>query len=112
MPIATATPVPVSVTVCGLPVALSVNVIVPVRVPAAVGVKVMWNVHGVPSTAMLGHCANVAPAKSPVIAMLVNVTAVFPVFDTVNVSGELVDPKPSIPNGNEVGAIVIVPAAA
>src|SRR5580704_18778339 len=112
IPIATATPVPVSVTVCGLPVALSVNVIVPVRVPAAVGVKVMWNVHGVPSTAMLGHCASVAPAKSPVVAMLVNVTAVFPVFDTVNVSGELVDPKPSIPNGNEVGAIVIIPPVA
>jgi hypothetical protein len=111
IPIATATPVPVSVTVCGLPVALSVNVIVPLRVPAAVGVNVIWNVHGFASTAMLGHCASVAPAKSPVIAILVNVTVVFPVFDTVNVSGELVDPRPSIPNGNDVGAINIVPAA-
>jgi hypothetical protein len=108
IPIATATPVPVNVTVCGLPVALSVNTIVPVRAPAAVGVNVMWNVHGVPSTAMLGHCASVAPAKSPLIAMLVNVTAVFPVFDTVKVSGELVDPKPSSPNGNGLGVIVIV----
>jgi hypothetical protein len=109
IPIATATPVPVSATVCGLPVALSVNVIVPVRAPAAVGVNVIWNVHGFASTAMLGHCASVAPAKSPLIAMLVNVTAVFPVFDTVNVSGELVDPMPSSPNGNGVGVIVIVP---
>ena len=60
---------------------------------------------------MLGHCASVAPAKSPVIAILVNVTVVFPVFDTVNVSGELVDPRPSMPKGNDVGAINIVPAA-
>ena len=108
IPIAPATPVPVSVTVCGLPVALSVNVTVPLRAPAAVGVNVMWNTHGVASTAMLGHCASVAPAKSPVIAMFVNVTAVLPVFDTVNVSGVLVDPKPSSPNGNGVGVIVIV----
>ena len=36
----TATPVPVRLAVCGLPVALSVTVTVPVREPAAVGVKV------------------------------------------------------------------------
>ena len=35
-----ATPVPVRLMVCGLPVALSVTVIVPGRLPAAVGVKV------------------------------------------------------------------------
>src|SRR5215467_12508247 len=33
-------PVPVSATVCGLPLALSVTEIVPVREPLAVGVKV------------------------------------------------------------------------
>ena len=36
----TATPVPVKLAVCGLPAALSVTVIVPVRVPATVGVNV------------------------------------------------------------------------
>src|SRR5450432_1259936 len=36
----TAVPVPVRLAVCGLPAALSVTVTVPVRVPAAVGVKV------------------------------------------------------------------------
>jgi hypothetical protein len=36
----TAVPVPVRLAVCGLPAALSVTVIVPVRVPAAVGVNV------------------------------------------------------------------------
>jgi hypothetical protein len=44
--------------------------------------------------------------------MLVNVTVIFPVFDTVNVSGELVDPRPSIPNGNGDGEIKIVAGAA
>ncbi len=62
IPITAATPTPVSVTICGLPVALSVNVTVPLRFPVAVGVNVMWNVQGAASTAMLGHCASVAPA--------------------------------------------------
>ncbi len=43
--------------------------------------------------------------------MLVNVTAVFPVFDTVNDIGPLVVPTPSSPNCNNVGAITIVPGA-
>jgi len=85
-------PVPVSVTVCGLPVALSVKVIAPVRVPAAVGLKEIWNAHGVASTAMLGHCASVAPAKSPEVTMLVKITAVPPVFDAVTVCVALVVP--------------------
>jgi hypothetical protein len=91
---------------------LSVNVIVPVRVPVAVGVNVMWNVHGVPSTAMLGHCASVAPAKSPEVTMFVNVTAVPPVFDTVNVCAALVVSNPTAPNPNDGGVIVIVPPVA
>ncbi len=85
-------PVPVSVTICGLPVALSVNVIVPVRVPAAFGVNVIENVHGSPSTGMLGHCASVAPAKSPDVRMLVNVTVTPPMFDMVTLCGALVVP--------------------
>ena len=85
-------PVPVSVTVSGLPVALSVNVIVPVRVPVAFGVNVIENVHGSPSTGMLGHCASVAPAKSPDVTMLVNVTVTPPMFETVTVCAALVVP--------------------
>jgi hypothetical protein len=87
-----AVPVPVSVTVCGLPVALSVKVIAPVRVPAAVGLKEIWNAHGVASTAMLGHCASVAPEKSPEVTMLVKVTAAPPVFEAVTVCVALVVP--------------------
>lgn len=38
-------PVPVSATLCGDPIALSVMLSAPVRVPAAVGVKVTMMVH-------------------------------------------------------------------
>jgi hypothetical protein len=86
-------PVPISVTVCGPPVALSVNVIVPVRVPFAVGVNVIENTHGAASTAMLGHCASVAPAKSPDVTMLVNVTVTPPMLDTVTICAALVVPR-------------------
>lgn len=85
-------PVPVNITICGLPVALSVKVTVPVRVPAAVGLKVIWKVQGVPSTAMLGHCAVVAPAKSPEVTMLLKLTVTPPVLETVRVCEELVVP--------------------
>ena len=85
-------PVPVSVTNWGLPVALSVNVIVPTRVPAAFGVNVIENVHGSASTGMLGHCTSVAPAKSPDVTMLVKLIVTPPVLDTVTVCGALVVP--------------------
>ena len=105
-------PVPVSVTVCGLPVALSVNAIVPLRVPVAVGLNEIWNVHGSASTAMLGHCPSVAPAKSPDIAMLVKVTIVLPVLFTVTVCVALVVPTAWLPNVNVVGEISSVPPVA
>jgi len=85
-------PGPVSVTVCGLPVALSVNVIAPVRVPVAVGVKVIEKVHAGASSAMLGHCASVAPAKSPEVTMLLNFNGNAPLFNTVTVCAALVVP--------------------
>src|SRR5580700_10316684 len=43
------TPVPVRLTDCGLPAALSAIVTAPVRVPAAVGVKVTVMVHPAPA---------------------------------------------------------------
>jgi len=104
-------PVPVNVTVCGLPVALSVNTIVPVRVPVAVGLNVIENTHGSASTAMLGHCASVAPAKSPLVTMLVNVKATPALFDTVTVCAPLVVPTAWLANVNVLGEIEIVPTA-
>lgn len=106
------TAVPVNVTVCGLPVALSVNVIAPVRVPAAVGLNAIWKVHGAASTAIAGHCAVVAPEKSPVIAMLANVTFTFPLFDIVTVCVALVVPTVCEAKVSIVGEIVIVPSGA
>ena len=44
-----ATPVPVRLTVCGLPAALSVTVIVPGWLPVAVGVKVTLMVQFAPA---------------------------------------------------------------
>jgi hypothetical protein len=84
--------VPVSVTVCGLPVPVSVNVIVPVRVPVAVGLNVIENTQGGFSSPMLGHCASVAPAKSPDVTILVNINGKLPLFDTVTVCAALVVP--------------------
>jgi hypothetical protein len=85
-------PVPVSVTVCGLPVPVSVNVIAPVRVPVAVGLNVIENTHGGFSSPMLGHCAKVAPAKSPLVTILLKINGKLPLFDTVTVCAALVVP--------------------
>lgn len=63
-------PVPDNATVCGLVVALSVIVSVPVRVPAAVGVNVTLMVHVPPlaATGVLVLQVVLAMAKSPEIA--------------------------------------------
>lgn len=88
----TATPVPVRVMVCGLPVALSVKLKLPVRLalPAPVGVKVMLNVQLAPGLRLV-VVVGLAPqlllwtAKSPVMANLVRLTVAVPLL--VNVSG-------------------------
>ena len=54
-PGAAATPVPVTATVCGEPEALSTTVKLAVRVPAAVGVKVILNVHEEPDVRIPGQ---------------------------------------------------------
>src|SRR6266576_3761149 len=81
-------PVPVRLTICGLPPALSVMVKFPVRAPAAVGVNVTLIVQ-VFDPAVAGKVAGhaVAPvlvsAKSPDAAMELIVSATFPVFVSV-----------------------------
>ena len=71
-------PVPVRLTLCGLPAALSVTVIAPVRVPRTVG----WNVTMI---AQLAPAASTEPhvvvfAKSPEDTMLVMFSVALPVF--------------------------------
>src|SRR5437868_5113203 len=70
-------PVPVNETVCGLPAALSVTESVPVREPAAVGVKLTEIVH-------VADAATDVPQlfvwpKSPLAAMLMMVSVAEPV---------------------------------
>ena len=69
-------PVPLRLTVCGLFAAASVNVSAPVRVPAAVGEKVTPILQLAPA-ATLPPQVLLAMAKSPVVAILVKVRAVF-----------------------------------
>ncbi len=76
-----ATPVPVNAIVCGLFAALSVIVIVPVRGPAAVGVKVALMVQLAPEFTVLPQLF--VWAKSPPAAMLVRLRTP---LDTVSVT--------------------------
>ena len=74
-------PVPVRFAVCGLLLALSVTVKVPLRVPVAVGVNVTL-------IAQLAPAASVPPqllvwAKSPLTPMLEMVSAAEPEFESV-----------------------------
>jgi hypothetical protein len=83
-------PVPVRLTVCGLPEALSVTLKVPVRVPDAVGVNVTLMVQ-FPLAAREPPQVLLA-AKSPPAAMLVMVRVALPVLDRVTVCAALVVP--------------------
>jgi hypothetical protein len=83
-----ATPVPVRLTVCGLPAALSVTVIVPGWLPVAVGVNVTLIVQfapaatEVPQVLVWAYCA--------LTAMLVMLSAAAPPLVSVTVCAALV----------------------
>ena len=78
-------PMPVSVAVCGLPLALSVTVKVPVRVPVVVGRKVTLIVHLAPAASELPQLLVWAksPLSAPVMAMLLIESAALPEFERV-----------------------------
>ena len=76
------TPFPNKMTVCGLLRALSLRVSTPVRLPAAVGVKVTLIVHVPPTTTLLDK-QSPAFTKSPLAVMLENVSGAFPLLVTV-----------------------------
>ena len=82
-----AVPVPVRLTVWGLPLALSVRVMAAVRVPLAAGVKVTLIVQLAPAATLdpqLLVCAK-SLALVPVAARLVRVKAALPVLLSVTV---------------------------
>jgi hypothetical protein len=86
----TAAPVPVSVAVCGLPAVLSTMLNVPVRVPAAVGLKVTLIVQLAPAATEVPQVS--LSAKSPVAEMLVMLKAMLPVLDSITLCAALVVP--------------------
>ena len=83
-------PVPVSEAVCGLPEAESMMLIAPVRVPAWVGEKVTLIEQLAPTAKLLGQL--LVWAKSPLAAMLLNVSAAPPLLVTVIACPPLVVP--------------------
>ena len=72
------TPVPLSVACCGLPLALSVMLRVPVRLPRAVGVNVRLMVQVALAARLAGQL--LVCAKSPLLVMLATLRAALPVF--------------------------------
>ena len=86
---------PVRLTVCGLPLALSLTASVAVRVPAAVGVNVMLIAQAAPpggtDAPQLLVCAK-SPLFVPMIAMLEMLRLTFPVFESVTIWEALVVP--------------------
>ena len=81
-------PVPVRLTACGLPEAVSVIVSVPLRAPVAVGVKVTSIAQLLP--AATDPLQLLVSAKSPVVAMLVMLKGAVPLFPSVTTCGALV----------------------
>ena len=84
-------PLPVSEAFCGLPAALSEIESVPVRLPAAVGLKVTLIVHLAPG-AKVTLQVSVSP-KSAVAVMPVICSAPVPELVTVSGSGGVVSPS-------------------
>jgi hypothetical protein len=87
-------PIPLSITFCGLPAALSLMLTAAVRVPLAVGLNVTLTLQLAPAANELPQvwvCAKF-PALVPVIAMLLMVKLVVPVFLRVTVLAALVVP--------------------
>lgn len=95
-----AMPVPVNCIICGLPLALSVNVSVPVRMPSAVGLKVTEAEHAPP--AGIEPLQVSVAVKSPETAMLLMVSGAVPRFCTLIGCGLLLVPTGWLGLGNEI----------
>src|ERR1035441_8800100 len=89
-------PVPLKLTACGLPTALSVKVRLPVAAPAAVGEKVTATVQD-PLAATGVEVEQVVPVvarpKGPVMTIALMVRLVLPLFVSVTVCALLLGPK-------------------
>ena len=90
-PTAGAEVMPVKLTMCGLPAALSVMMMDPVRLPVAVGVKLTLMTHAPPATTLALQVF--VCAKSPVATMLVKDKSESPVL--LSITGLMADVEPS-----------------
>ena len=86
------TPLPVRLIVCGLPVALSLTVSVPVRVPVVVGVNFTLTVQLAPVASEVPQVPSPAKAKSPLIVSPLIVMVVVPELVSVENCAALVVP--------------------
>jgi hypothetical protein len=84
------TPVPVSETICGDPLALSAMVIWPCRLPAVVGVKVTEIAQFAPAASVELH--SLCAAKSPEAVIPMMLKGAWPEFVSVSVCAALVVP--------------------
>jgi hypothetical protein len=99
-----APPVPDSGTVCGLFAALSLIVSVPVSAPIKVGAKVTLIWQFFPAARVLPQGFElVARAKSPLVVMLLILSAALPLLVSVTVFAALVSPRTILLNAREVG---------
>lgn len=99
-------PCPLSVTTCGLPVALSVIESVPLTVPLACGVKVTETVQLAPTAR---EALQVVVWANPLLGRIaVSETEVVPVFVIVTTFAALVVPFNCVPNVRLVGDKEIV----
>lgn len=89
-----ATALPVSITLCGLLGALSVTVKDAVRLPVALGAKVILNVQVAPASTLVPQLLvwEKSPALAPVIAMLEIVSVPVPPLDKLSAWAELLVP--------------------
>ena len=87
------TPLPVRLSFCGLPVALSVTVTVPVSVPVVAGLKTTLNVQLAPAASVLMHVAPGPKEKLPTVWVMPLIFKVaVPVFFSVTTCAALAVP--------------------
>jgi len=107
-PVSTA--LPVRLIFCGLSAALSVMLIVPVKRPGIVGVKVTLMVQLAPAARLLPQL--LVWKKFKLATMLVMVNAALPLFVSVTGSGRLVVPTVWLPVSERLGGIRVTTGAA
>ena len=96
-----AVPVPLVLTVCGLPTALSVTTTLPTSVAMTDGVKVTLMVQNEPAPREAGQLLVWVKSLLPTMEAMLN--AWLPVLVSVTACGVLLFPRGTLPNASEVG---------